>query len=107
MLNRNLVDNAIRYAPAATVVSVTIRLQHKGVTLQVTDQGPGIPVHERDRVLGRFTRLAGHSDAPGSGLGLSIALRIAELHQATLTLADGPERRGLAVTVEIPTAAGL
>ncbi len=107
VLIRNLVDNAIRYAPAATVVSVTIRLQHKGVTLQVTDQGPGIPVHERDRVLGRFTRLAGHSDAPGSGLGLSIALRIAELHQATLTLTDGPERRGLAVTVEIPTAAGL
>ena len=106
VLIRNLVDNAIRYSPAGTIVSVALNALHKGVRLQVSDQGPGIPPHERDRVLGRFTRLSG-SDVPGSGLGLSIALRIAELHQATLTLDNGPGGAGLSVTVEIPMATVL
>ena len=102
----NLIDNAIRYSPAGTVVAVTIRQHGKEVCLQVTDQGPGIPAHERDRVLGRFTRLAG-SDAPGSGLGLSIALRIAELHQATLSLSDGAGGYGLCVRLDMPAAPAI
>lgn len=106
VLLRNLVDNAVRYSPAGTVVAVTIRQHGKEVCLQVTDQGPGIPAHERDRVLGRFTRLAG-SEAPGSGLGLSIALRIAELHRATLTLTDGAGGYGLCVRLDLPAAPAI
>lgn len=96
VLLRNLIDNAIRYSPADTFVAVTIKRLDGKVRLTVSDQGPGIPEHERDRVLSRFTRLEGN-DAPGSGLGLSIALRIAQLHGATLVLQDGPGEYGLSV----------
>lgn len=81
VLLRNLIDNAVRYSPAETFVAVTIKHVDGHIRLTVSDQGPGIPEHERERVLSRFTRLGG-SDAPGSGLGLSIALRIAQLHGA-------------------------
>lgn len=101
VLLRNLIDNAIRYSPPATVVFVGIRQDGKQIRLTVTDQGPGIPAAERERVLSRFTRLAG-STAPGSGLGLSIALRIAELHHASLVLADGPAQYGLSVSLLLP-----
>jgi two-component system sensor histidine kinase QseC len=101
VLVRNLVDNAIRYSPAGSAVTVTIRQVEGEVKLVVTDQGPGIPAEERQRVMSRFTRLAGN-DAPGSGLGLSIALRIAELHNATLVLTDGPAEQGLSVVLVLP-----
>lgn len=103
VLVRNLVDNAIRYSPKGTAVTVTIRQADGEVRLVVTDQGPGIPVEERQRVMSRFTRLAGN-EAPGSGLGLSIALRIAQLHDATLTLTDGPAQQGLSVALVLPAS---
>lgn len=96
VLLRNLIDNAIRYSPAETFVAVTIKLADGEVRLTVSDQGPGIPESERERVLSRFTRLGG-SEASGSGLGLSIALRIAQLHGASLVLQDGPGQYGLSV----------
>ena len=104
VLLRNLIDNAIRYSPPATFVAVTIKVVDDQVRLTVSDQGPGIPAHERERVLSRFTRLAGNA-APGSGLGLSIVLRIVQLHGATLALQDGPGEYGLSVCVALPAAA--
>lgn len=103
VLLRNLIDNAIRYSPAGTFVAVTIKPVDGQVRLAVSDQGPGIPAHERERVLSRFTRLAGNA-APGSGLGLSIALRIAQIHGTTLVLQDGPGEYGLSVCVTLPAA---
>ena len=103
VLLRNLIDNAIRYSPAGTFVAVTIKPVDGQIRLAVSDQGPGIPAHERERVLSRFTRLAGNA-APGSGLGLSIALRIAQIHGATLVLQDGPGEYGLSVCVTLPAA---
>ena len=101
---RNLIDNAIRYSPSGTFVAVTIKLINDEVRLTVSDQGPGIPEAERERVLSRFTRLAGNS-SPGSGLGLSIAHRIAHIHGSTLTLQDGPGEYGLSVCVTLPATA--
>lgn len=100
VLLRNLIDNAIRYSPAETFVAVTIKAVDGKIRLVVSDQGPGIPEHERERVLSRFTRLAGNA-ASGSGLGLSIVQRIAQLHGATLTLQDGPGEYGLSVCVTL------
>jgi two-component system sensor histidine kinase QseC len=98
ILIRNLVDNALRYSPPRTEVSVRVASAAQGVTLEVRDQGPGIPTAERDNVMRRFHRLEGEA-APGSGLGLSIAARIAQLHQAELVLSDGTDGRGLRVSV--------
>jgi two-component system sensor histidine kinase QseC len=98
VLIRNLVDNALRYSPPQTEVSVRVIRSAAGVMLEVEDQGPGIPAAERETILQRFHRLEGET-APGSGLGLSIVVRIVQLHQAELVLSDGAEGRGLKVSV--------
>jgi two-component system sensor histidine kinase QseC len=98
ILIRNLVDNAVRYSPSGTEVEVSIGTDSGHVILEVVDQGPGIPAHERENVLRRFHRLAGE-DTSGSGLGLSIVARIAELHLAKLELSDGASGQGLRVKV--------
>ena len=102
-LLRNLVDNAVRYGGAGGRVDVSVEEEPAGAgarmaRLTVSDQGPGIPQDERERVFDRFYRRAG-TTPPGSGLGLSIVKTIAAAHGAKLTLADGPSGRGLSVTV--------
>ncbi|OHC71363.1 MAG: hypothetical protein A2045_17110 [Rhodocyclales bacterium GWA2_65_20] len=99
ILLRNLVDNAIRYTPSDGRVNVTVAACGDGARLAVSDTGPGIPPAERDRVFERFSRLAGQ-DTEGSGLGLSIVRRIAELHGARVKLEPGGGGAGLVVTVE-------
>jgi two-component system sensor histidine kinase QseC len=98
MLLSNLVDNAIRYTETGARIDVTVRRQDGGVLIAVSDDGPGIPAAQRERVFDRFVRLPGN-DQPGTGLGLAICRRIAELHGARLSLADGPQGRGLSVGV--------
>jgi two-component system OmpR family sensor kinase len=98
MLLSNLVDNAIRYTETGARIDVTVRRQDGGVRIAVSDDGPGIPAAQRERVFDRFVRLPGN-DQPGTGLGLAICRRIAELHGARLSLADGPQGRGLSVGV--------
>ncbi|MFA5241594.1 MAG: ATP-binding protein [Sulfuricella sp.] len=101
ILLRNLVDNAIRYTPGHGRVSVSLLVEQGRVRLEVTDSGPGIPEQERQRVFDRFYRILG-SDAAGSGLGLSIVKRIADVHAASLALADGEHGAGLRVSVAFP-----
>ena len=98
ILLRNLIDNAIRYSPEGGSVHVRAAVDADTPTLSVTDQGPGIPAGERDKVGQRFYRVLG-TEASGSGLGLSIAKRIAELHGASLNLGEGEHGRGLTVTL--------
>jgi len=100
LLLRNLIDNAIRYTPVGGRVSVSVR-NAAGVTLEVRDTGPGIPEAEREQVQQRFYRIAG-SGQDGSGLGLSIVRRIAELHGARLELRDNDTGSGLLARVLWP-----
>jgi two-component system OmpR family sensor kinase len=103
----NLVDNALRYAPRGTAVTVSLRAARGEVELAVEDAGPGIPPEQRERVLRRFQRVEGDATA-GSGLGLPIAKAIAERHRGSLRLGEArPGRRppGLSVQVRLPLAA--
>ena len=97
---RNLVDNALRHGNASQVTIAIAAGAHKAI-LTVSDDGRGIPADEREAVLQRFRRGAS-ADSPGSGLGLSIVRRIAELHGGRLQLADGIAGRGLAVSIDLP-----
>jgi two-component system sensor histidine kinase QseC len=101
VLLRNLVDNAVRYSPAGGEIEVSIGREDGTVVLRVTDNGPGIPEAERSRVFERFYRVLG-SGEEGSGLGLSIVKRIADLHRASIALAAGPGGRGLKMSVAFP-----
>lgn len=104
VLLRNLIDNAIRYSPAQSEVEVRITRAAGFVKLCVIDNGPGIREEERDRVFDRFYRVSGPAEE-GSGLGLSIVKRIADLHQASIRLLAQSGERGLAVEVSFPTIA--
>ena len=102
----NLIENSIRYCP----VGVTIRIDAKQrmsaankrqIQLLVTDNGPGIPVKEQERVFQRLYRLdKSRSDQRGTGLGLSLIKAIIELHDARIELADNEP--GLKVVMQFP-----
>lgn len=98
ILLRNLVDNAVRYSPQGGKVTVRIEKSPDGCILEVADTGPGITPEIQERVFERFYRGLG-SGADGSGLGLSIVRRIAQLHGASVTLDQPAIGTGLQVAV--------
>jgi signal transduction histidine kinase len=100
ILLRNLVDNGVRYTPAGGRVRVAVRAAPGTAELCVSDNGPGVPAAELARLGERFHRLAVSGES-GSGLGLSIVLRVAELHRGRVRFANAPHG-GLEVTVELP-----
>jgi len=96
----NLVDNAVKYAPADSEIGISLREQDGKLTLSVCDRGPGIPAGERDAVVRRFYRLEASRSTPGSGLGLSLVEAVARLHGARLSFADN--RPGLCASLLFP-----
>ena len=76
----NLVDNAIKFTPAGTAVTLALRGGPDGTRMSVVDQGPGIPPAERERVLQRFYRTEKSRTVEGSGLGLSLVAAVVALH---------------------------
>jgi two-component system sensor histidine kinase TctE len=103
----NLVDNAIRYTPRGG--RVTLRcgrcLPDEGTAdqpfLEVEDNGPGVPPHERARMLERFYRITG-TVGEGNGLGLAIADEIARVHNSQLQVLDGHGGVGLRMHLRLP-----
>ncbi len=93
----NLVENAITHCPTGTRIEMSLRRQRDETILRVSDNGPGIPAGERNKVFRRLYRLDQSRTTPGSGLGLSLVRAIADLHSAHITLADNAP--GLAVNV--------
>jgi two-component system OmpR family sensor kinase len=105
ILFRNLLENAIKYAPEGGTVDVAIHVQQGRAAVEIADSGPGIPIEERDRAFDRFYRVA-EGAASGSGLGLAIAQSIARRHHATITLGQSSRLGGLLVTVRFPSPPG-
>ena len=84
----NLIDNAVKYAPAGGDVRINARLTPQAAELVVSDRGAGIPAEHRDRALQRFGRLDEARTTPGSGLGLSLVQAVVRLHGGSLRLED-------------------
>jgi two-component system sensor histidine kinase TctE len=97
----NLIDNAIRYAGDRAVMTVRVSRDGEHARLDVIDNGPGIPAHERDAVFERFHRGSKTQTVEGTGLGLSIVREIARVHQGRVALGDAAGG-GLIVTVRLP-----
>ncbi|QDC26468.1 two-component sensor histidine kinase [Georgenia yuyongxinii] len=104
---RNLLDNAIRYAPPSSRVSVGVSRADALVRIAVVDQGPGIPEDQRERVFERFYRLdaARSRDTGGSGLGLSIVKHIANDHGGRVEIWS-TLGKGSTFTLVLPEAYG-
>ncbi len=98
---RNLLDNAARHARSRIVVTAHIRDSHAVIT--ISDDGPGIPETDRQRVFDRFVRLDADRSrrSGGAGLGLAIVAEIVATHNGTVRVDSGPEG-GAQVTVTLP-----
>lgn len=103
---RNLVDNAVRYTPVGGTVTVAVGGDADAAWIEVLDNGAGIPAGQRERIFDRFHRGPDEQalGVSGSGLGLSIVRRIAELHGARIALGKGLHGRGLGVRVSFREA---
>jgi len=99
-LTANLLENALRHTPQGSRVDLSVTRTARSVELRIADSGPGIPPDERDKVFDRFYRLDTSRTTPGSGLGLALVKAVADLHGATISLADN--HPGLIVTVAFP-----
>jgi signal transduction histidine kinase len=101
----NVVDNAIKYSAGSCgkpAVIVETESANDEIRLTVTDNGPGIPEHDHDRVTERFVRLEQSRSQPGSGLGLSLAKAVMKLHGGRLVLSSG--HPGLKVEMAFPAS---
>jgi signal transduction histidine kinase len=98
----NLVENALKYVPPQGHVVIDVQSTPDGIVLSVSDNGPGIPATERERVLQPFIRLERDRATTGSGLGLSLVAAVMRLHRATLELLDN--HPGLIVRCRLPIA---
>lgn len=96
----NLLRNALTYTPQGGKVVLGVRKDMLHGLIIVTDTGPGIPKELRKTVFKRFQK-ADQGSQKGTGLGLAIVKRIAELHSGDITLTDGPDDKGLQVTVSL------
>lgn len=102
---RNLLDNALRYAPASTAVSISATRDSGSVRIIVEDEGPGIPTAHLERVFERFYRVdaARSREAGGTGLGLSIVKHLVGAHGGEVGI-DSEVGRGTRVWLVFPSA---
>jgi len=99
----NLVDNAIKHGREAGRVTVEVTQNDGSAVISVADDGPGIPINERQNVFKRFYRLEQSRRTPGNGLGLSLVAAVARLHGAGIEMMDNAP--GLKFRLRFPSPA--
>jgi signal transduction histidine kinase len=95
-----LLNNAIKYAPGATVTAA-VRQEAGAVTVEISDDGPGLSAAERASAATRFWRSPRHTSIPGTGLGMTIVGELAAANGGRLELAEAAPH-GLAARIEFP-----
>ncbi len=99
----NLLCNAVRFSPRGSEVRLTSTVGADGLTLTVTDRGPGIDAEIRPVLFDKFGALRGRGARGGHGLGLYLVRLVAEAHGGTICASDGPAG-GTAMTLRLPSA---
>jgi two-component system, OmpR family, sensor histidine kinase KdpD len=88
---RNLLENAAKYAPPGSTVSVRAFAQGQRLTVEVADRGPGVPAGERSTIFQPFVRgRTADGGTPGSGLGLALVAAAAKAHGGRIEVSDRP-----------------
>ena len=98
-------ENAMRHTPAGTAITLGVKVQKDTVVCSISDNGPGVPEAERERIFRPFYRLDQSRTTPGSGLGLALVKAIAELHGGTVKLVDAAP--GARFEIRLPRSAPL
>lgn len=90
MVMSNLLENAVKYAPGDIPVKVTLQVNDHTATLQVADEGGGIPENEKKKIFNKFYRIGNEENrnAKGTGLGLYLADKIVRQHRGRITVKD-------------------
>ncbi len=102
----NLLDNAAKYAPPGTTISVLSERSGESVVLKVMDEGDGIPVADLERVFDKFYRVrAGDRQRAGTGLGLAICRGFIEAMGGTIFAANRRDKSGAIFTIKLPVPA--
>jgi two-component system sensor histidine kinase KdpD len=102
----NLLDNAAKYAAAGTTISIRSRRDKKSMTLQIIDEGDGIPATELESVFDKFYRAQkGDHVRPGTGLGLAISRGFVEAMHGTISATNRTDRSGAVLTIRLPIPA--
>jgi two-component system sensor histidine kinase KdpD len=102
----NVIENAAKYAPPGTAITLSARAEGAEALITVADQGPGIPEGEREKVFDLFHRVTQGDGRPaGTGLGLAIVRGLVEAHGGTASALEGPGRRGATILLRLPLAA--
>jgi two-component system sensor histidine kinase KdpD len=102
----NLLDNAAKYSSAGQSILIRAYQSHEAVCIEVADQGIGIPEAELPQIFDKFFRASTTGAVGGSGLGLSIARGIVDLHQGTIQAENRPQG-GVLVSIKIPLSETL
>ena len=97
----NLTDNAIKYTQEQGHILLRAFERNGYAVIQVSDDGPGIPEADRQRIFERFYRALGTRVA-GNGLGLAIVSRIVDIHRGHIRVLDGPGGKGSTFEIELP-----
>lgn len=98
----NLLDNACKYAPPGTAIKVWANRTPKHISIEVLDQGPGIPAEEREKVFEMFYRVKQTDSQSGTGLGLAVCRGIVEAHGGTIHIDAGMNGVGAAIVIHLP-----
>jgi len=102
----NLLDNAAKYAPADTTISIRTLRDRNSVSLQILDEGDGIPHAELESVFDKFYRAQkGDHVRPGTGLGLAISRGFVEAMHGSITASNRADRSGAVLTIRLPIPA--
>jgi two-component system sensor histidine kinase KdpD len=102
----NLLDNAAKYAPDDTTISIRSQRDKDQVALQVIDEGDGIPAAELDSIFDKFYRAnKGDHIRPGTGLGLAISRGFVEAMRGTISAGNRTDRSGAVLTIRLPIPA--
>ncbi len=97
----NLIENASKYTPAGSTITVAAEAAGGNLVVSVSDNGPGIPSGQEEAIFEKFTRGARESTTPGVGLGLAISRAIVEAHGGKITARNGPAG-GARLTFTLP-----
>ncbi|WP_445489778.1 DUF4118 domain-containing protein [Rhodopseudomonas sp. RCAM05734] len=99
----NLLDNAAKYAPAGTAITIRAQRDKDSVVLQILDEGAGIPPADLERVFDKFYRVQkGDHVRAGTGLGLAISRGFIEAMHGTISATNRTDRSGAAMIIRLP-----
>ena len=86
----NILDNALKYTPSGGTIRISAKPTDAGISIEIMDSGPGVPEKDIAKIFERFYRSEESRNTAGTGLGLSLALAVIELHHGTLRAENVP-----------------